>query len=299
MKYSHLLLFFIIYSCLSYSIKDKFCGDDNCYQLLFLKKGAQQSEIRKQFRELSRTFHPDKNDGNQTQYVKIVQAYEVLSNEETKTAYDEYLENPNRSEFYHHYRYYQHVYHPQTNPYIVVSVATLLLSIIQYVARIGMYKNAIGRVMETTHFKKIVNDRQRESNLSKDQVIQETLKEVKITGAWSYPKFEEIWIIAILHFIFSIFFRLYFIIKWKYYYKNGKCDRQISEKDQEYKTQLLLGISKSRWETVDKEQLIGRQLWIPENMKEFNEEQRLRQEEYIQQHSNKYKQYKRFQKKMQ
>lgn len=88
-----------------------------------------------------------------------MQAYEVLSNSETRSAYDEFLDNPNRSEFYYHYRYYQHIYHPQTNPYIVVSTAIVLLSVIQYVARIGMYKNAINRVMQTTHFKKVVNER--------------------------------------------------------------------------------------------------------------------------------------------
>lgn len=62
------------------------------------------------------------------------------------------------------------------------------------------------------------------------------MKEVKITGAWSYPKFEEIWVIAILNFIYSIFYRLYFTMKWKYYYKDGNGKREISEKDQEYKT---------------------------------------------------------------
>ncbi|CAD8179212.1 unnamed protein product [Paramecium octaurelia] len=46
-----------------------------------------------------------------------------------------------------------------------------------------MNKNAIARMMESTHFKKVVNERQKESNLSKKQVIQETLKEVQITGA--------------------------------------------------------------------------------------------------------------------
>ncbi|CAD8179214.1 unnamed protein product [Paramecium octaurelia] len=55
---------------------------------------------------------------------------------------------------------------------------------------------------------------------------------------------------AILHIFYSIFYRLNFTIKWKYYYKDRKVPRKISEKDQEYKTQLILGISKTRWKTV-------------------------------------------------
>jgi hypothetical protein len=37
-----------------------------------------------------------------------------------------------------------------------------------------------------------------------------------------------------------------------------------------------LGISDSRWETMQKEEFLERQLWIEENMKQFEEEQRLK-----------------------
>lgn len=84
--------------------------------------------------------------------------------------------------------------------------------------------------METTHFKKIVNERIKESDKDKDEVIKETLKEVNISGAWSYPKFKEIWIIALFNFIYSIFYRIYFEFKWRLYYKKGTA-RTISQKD--------------------------------------------------------------------
>lgn len=93
-----------------------------------------------------------------------------------------------------------------------------------------MYKNALNRVMETTHFKKVVNERIKESDKDRDEVIKETIKEVKISGAWSYPKFREIWIIALLNFIYSILYRVYFEFKWRLYYKKGTA-RTISLKD--------------------------------------------------------------------
>lgn len=68
-----------------------------------------------------------------------MQAYEVLSNENTRQSYLEYLQNPQQSEVYHYYRYYKQAYLPQTNPYIVVFGLALSLSIIQYSARYGMY----------------------------------------------------------------------------------------------------------------------------------------------------------------
>ena len=62
-------------------------------------------------------------------------------------------------------------------------------------------------------------------------IIEQILKEVKITGAWSYPKFTDIWIVAILHFFYQLLYRLYFTLKWKIYYKNGMTDKPISDKD--------------------------------------------------------------------
>lgn len=87
----------------SYSIKDKFCGEDNCFSLLNLTKSASEADIKRSFRELSKVHHPDKNPASAQHYTKIIQAYEVLSKPETRSAYIDYLNNPHRSELYYHY----------------------------------------------------------------------------------------------------------------------------------------------------------------------------------------------------
>lgn len=38
-----------------------FCGEDDCYELLGLKRGAEKAEIKKAYRDISKEVHPDKN----------------------------------------------------------------------------------------------------------------------------------------------------------------------------------------------------------------------------------------------
>ncbi|CAD8120784.1 unnamed protein product [Paramecium sonneborni] len=70
-------------------------GEDY-YQLLGLKKGASDAEIKKAFKKQSLKYHPDKNKGNeekaQKQFQKIVNAYETLKDPEKRKIYDQYGE---------------------------------------------------------------------------------------------------------------------------------------------------------------------------------------------------------------
>ncbi|CAK62968.1 unnamed protein product (macronuclear) [Paramecium tetraurelia] len=70
-------------------------GEDY-YQLLGLKKGASDAEIKKAFKKQSLKYHPDKNKGNeekaQKQFQKIVNAYETLKDSEKRKIYDQYGE---------------------------------------------------------------------------------------------------------------------------------------------------------------------------------------------------------------
>ncbi|CAK56574.1 unnamed protein product (macronuclear) [Paramecium tetraurelia] len=68
-------------------------GEDY-YQLLGLKKGASEAEIKKAFKKQSLKYHPDKNKGNEEkkQFQKIVNAYETLKDPEKRKIYDQYGE---------------------------------------------------------------------------------------------------------------------------------------------------------------------------------------------------------------
>lgn len=60
---------------------------ENYYEILGVAKDAGQSEIKKKFRELSKTHHPDKG-GDEEMFKKINEAYSVLSDPQKKAEYD-------------------------------------------------------------------------------------------------------------------------------------------------------------------------------------------------------------------
>ena len=63
----------------------------NYYDILGVSQSATQDEIKKSFRNLALRYHPDKNrnseESNQ-KFMKIIEAYEVLSNEQARRIYD-------------------------------------------------------------------------------------------------------------------------------------------------------------------------------------------------------------------
>jgi DnaJ-class molecular chaperone len=58
------------------------------YETLGVERGADAGEIRKAYLRLSRTAHPDKG-GSEEEFKKIQQAYEVLSDDQSRAFYDQ------------------------------------------------------------------------------------------------------------------------------------------------------------------------------------------------------------------
>lgn len=64
---------------------------DDYYNVLELNRNASLDEIRKSFRTLALRYHPDKNKNSESKekFMKIVEAYETLSDVIGKRNYDE------------------------------------------------------------------------------------------------------------------------------------------------------------------------------------------------------------------
>ena len=62
------------------------------YDVLGLRRDADEAEIKKAFRALARQVHPDVSDAPDAdeRFKEVVEAYEVLSNSETRELYDRY-----------------------------------------------------------------------------------------------------------------------------------------------------------------------------------------------------------------
>ena len=71
------------------------CGEDY-YKILGVKRTATKAEIKRAFKKLSLKYHPDKNKDNpkkaKEKFIKIANAYEVLSDDEKRKIYDQYGE---------------------------------------------------------------------------------------------------------------------------------------------------------------------------------------------------------------
>ena len=88
-KFSFLSLIFL------FLIVNTECGEDY-YKILGVKRTATKAEIKKAFKKLSLKYHPDKNKDNpkkaKEKFIKIANAYEVLSDDEKRKIYDQYGE---------------------------------------------------------------------------------------------------------------------------------------------------------------------------------------------------------------
>src|SRR3954451_9498838 len=62
------------------------------YEVLGVQRAAGESEIKKAFRGLARTLHPDVSSepNAEERFREVVEAYEVLSKPETRQLYDRY-----------------------------------------------------------------------------------------------------------------------------------------------------------------------------------------------------------------
>lgn len=66
---------------------------ENYYQTLGVNENATQDEIKKSYRKLAMEHHPDKG-GNEDQFKKISEAYDILNDENKRKQYDTQRKNP-------------------------------------------------------------------------------------------------------------------------------------------------------------------------------------------------------------
>ena len=63
----------------------------DCYEILGIARDASEDQVKKAYRKLARTWHPDRNPGDtaaEAKFKDIGEAYGVLSDPEQRKKYD-------------------------------------------------------------------------------------------------------------------------------------------------------------------------------------------------------------------
>ena len=62
----------------------------NYYDTLGVNKTASKDEIKKAFHKLAHKYHPDKNKGDDSKFKEVNEAYQVLSDDQKRSSYDQF-----------------------------------------------------------------------------------------------------------------------------------------------------------------------------------------------------------------
>ena len=123
---------------------DLYCERDNCYDVLEVEKTATKSEIKRSFRQISKTHHPDKKSKDPESpiiFAAAANAYEVLSNVETRKAYDYYVLHPEEHMTNQFAYYAQAAQKISIAPVLIMLIG--VLTIFKYLANRFTYDSAV------------------------------------------------------------------------------------------------------------------------------------------------------------
>lgn len=117
-----------------------YCGSSDCYKLLGVSKKATRTEVQQAYSTIQQKY--EEKDAEQKGFTN---AYNILSNADTRKHYDYMLDNPNKV-LYNYYQYFKIMVSPNSSFLVVVSI--VLISLIQYFHKKHSYWSAVRTAMK-------------------------------------------------------------------------------------------------------------------------------------------------------
>lgn len=275
-----------------------YCEPRECYDVLGVPRDASMSAIKRAYRKLARVYHPDTSSAADAEdrFREIAQAMEVLSDEEERAEYDYYLEHPEEA-FYNKMRYYRRRYAPKSDPVRVVTVFCLFVSGLQYFLRLSMYKKALEhyknhdkkfrqRVKQLAYEELQANRsasnsqggaRSRKKKKEKEQkeelaavearIADELAKEVDIQGGHKRPKVQDLFIVRLVVFPYTLVKYLSWKVDWVY--RHDIKGEPLSDSEMMYLAACAFSTSvdglEHMYEPAEIEEMKERKVWLGRN----------------------------------
>jgi len=286
--------------------------------VLGVNRSITKNELAKVYRRLAKQHHPDRARGTlakekaEEKFRQIATAYETLKDEDTRSDYNEFLDNPEHR-YYHYYRYYRRRVSVQVDVRLVVLVTILLISIIQYISAYHKFNEAIDYLSKQHKYRSSALDIAQQKGLlhldekgkvkkkrkgdidDTDTIIRRIIEEnMDIRGGYSRPN--------IFH---TLFFRILCLPVSLYKYSSDhiiwfwKYTIRKEEYDDQAKLDIIrrrLNFSKDQWTSQTNEELedfLARRLWLKEEFDAWKKEREEMEKEKLA-NSGRYKRYRRY-----
>ncbi|CAM6097569.1 unnamed protein product [Calypogeia fissa] len=271
------------------SVSAIYCDEDDCYDLLGVTQASTPSDIKKAYYKLSLKLHPDKNPDPEAkkQFIKVANAYEILSDEVKREQYDYAIAHPEEV-FYNTARYYQAYYGPQADLRAVLVGLLVVLSGFQYLNQWTHYNQMLNMVKQTPAYKNklkalelerngSVSNRKKGAKLkSKGDSSKELSQELdlQIQGAEK----PSVWRLLGIRFVllpYTVGKLAIWQANWVWRYWIMRMPYAME--DAAYLTQYYLGLPKGAWNSSSSEgkaELINKRLWVRSNLDSYVSERR-------------------------
>ena len=264
------LFSFTVFALLLVGSSALFCGKDNCYELLGVKRSATKAEIRRAYRKLSTEKHPDKRKGEEgalEEFRKIGSAYEALTDDGKRAKYNDFLDNPTKYiDFL--IENSTEVYAPKSNVLIVITGVIGFATLMHWLHLNTSYNQTLRRMKDSPGFQKqvtkLVKSKQANTREEAENMIQ-----LEVVGL-EEPHWRQLFVFKLVDAPQKFASYVKWNINWFVSYKIRKLE--YSTEDKVYLIQKNLGMKPMQWDSLsekDKTSHMEAEVWDTEKCQEF------------------------------
>lgn len=253
-----------------------FCGQDNCFDLLGLQRNASKADVRRAFRRLSVSMHPDKRPDDPSaiqKFRKINTAHTVLTDDAHRRKYEDFLDNPTKYWDILVALSKEH-YAPKSNVAFVMAGLLGIATLIHWLNMKNEYRRTLSKMKESQEFKREVT-RLVKSKKASNREEAEAMINLDVVGL-EEPDWRNLIVFRIARAPSHVGKAAMWNARWFFNYKIRKLE--FSNDDKLYLIQKNMSKSDEEWAAIsdaDKAKYVEKDLWDMEKCKEYERLERI------------------------